>query len=88
MGIGVVDQAVDGMAHAIHFRFGRPEKPGNGQVGTQRVQILIVRHVLPVDAADILTPPHDLADEPFHRVEGRTSGLVGMDGGIDYLLGS
>ncbi len=83
--IGVVDQLPDGVAQAGHLRLAGPHEGRHLQIGIQRVQLRIGRHLAPVDAADELPPTQDLANEALHGIERRRTPGKRFERGRDGL---
>ena len=79
MGIGVATRRVDGFEQAMHVRLRGPveirQRPGRIQI----IALRVVRHVQPVQTADVLAPSQYLPDEALDRVQRRPVTSVGLE---------
>ncbi len=87
MGVGVVDELIHRLVHAVHLRFRVPQKSGRRPSGIQRVHGFVFRHLHPVDPAHVFAPSEDLPDESLHRVEWRLFVLISADRRVDGVAG-
>lgn len=67
--VGEILRLRDRLADTAHRRRRAPVEAGQRAGGAERVLRRIARHKVPVDAADVLSPAEDLADEAFHGIE-------------------
>ena len=74
----VFARRANAVCHAPHVGFAGPVKLGKGALGVQCVAALQFWHEVPVEAADILAPTNDLADEAFNRIERRIVFFIGL----------
>ena len=85
VGVAVAQGAVQGVGETGHAGLAIPEKGGQGLLRFQRVLVPVVRHARPVEAAHILAPAEDLANEAF---DGGNGGMAIAPGGFGVGAGA
>ena len=73
------------LPETIHLRLPRVEKIRQGPLRLQTIDLLVVRHLQPIDAIDEFPPPRDLPDKPLHTGQGRRALFIRRDRPLDTL---
>ncbi|VXA84398.1 hypothetical protein AERO8C_170071 [Aeromonas veronii] len=87
VGVAMLQRLMNGVAHAGHPGFTAPEETGQRPVGPEKIGLLVVGHLFPVEGTDKLAPAEDLANKPLH-LRQRDVGLIGLPvgfGAADHL---
>ena len=80
MGVGLLPRLRHRRLHAGHAGVAAPVEIRQRARVAEKVAALVARHLEPIDAADILAPADDLADEALRRVERHRAGAPrGLD---------
>ena len=87
MGIAMLERLADGVPEAVHVGVAGPVESGQRSVGPEGVAVDILRHELPVDAADVLPPADHLPDETLRGLERRLPFSPGPLGAGDDVTG-
>ena len=74
----IVAGRADAVGEAGHVGFAGPVELGQAALRVERIGFLQVRHLVPVEAADIFAPADDLADEALDAVERRAPLAIGF----------
>jgi hypothetical protein len=79
---------IQGVLQTGHVGFARPKKLWQGSLVAKKVVLgIAVGHLVFVEAAHVLPPAQDLADEAFGGGQGDPAAMVGLFDGSDDFVG-
>ena len=83
--VAVAQGLLQRIAQAGHIGLAGPVPGGQWLVCVERVEFDVGWHLRPVDAAHVLTPTEDLADEALHALQRRPARVVRGLGGLHHF---
>lgn len=68
VGVAMSQDEFHGLPETVHISVAVPVKSGQVGLMIKIIEILVIRHMQPIEAPDVFPPTYNLADETFHTI--------------------